>query len=139
LFSNADQLNFNLQLNVDHTLPERRGAAIGEFGDDVRRDAAFAPLVANTATLWNVSFDLDAGGWATFSDGVEVARSRDMNGPPDSSEQPLTLGALSNGSWATAADVAELLYYQRALSEAERAAVTTYLSAKWGLGTVNLQ
>ncbi len=133
LLSNADQTDFNLQLNVDHSWDERRTAAIAEFEDAVRRSAPFAPLKVNEPTLWNVAFDLDAGGWRTFTNGALTSSDTAMDGVPDTTSQSFTLGARANGSWPASADVGELLYCDRQLSDAERSEVTDYLSSKWNV------
>ena len=88
-------------------------------------------LVANAWNIGAVTYQ-SGGQITTYCNGSQVA-SRAANGANLPAGDPLVLGRYAGGSEYLAADVAEVLIYNRALGDTEREAVEAYLNDKYAV------
>lgn len=106
---------------------------------------------------WGVSFDLtstttvngvgwithsavfnSAGGWGHYVNGAQIAGSASTETLATNSGGSISLGREIDGSPLVAMGVAEIIVYNRALSDAERLNVEAYLHAQYGVGAEGL-
>jgi PKD domain/Bacterial Ig-like domain (group 1) len=118
-------INLHLGYHVEGT------ARLGHFGDDLDLFIpAFTSIAAEPARTWS----------ARWQPGVRNLRINASAPSVDASTIGITSwpGAnigLFRGSNFYAGDLAEVLFFRRALSDAERLAAEHALMAKWGVGT----
>jgi hypothetical protein len=124
------------------TSPRQRlivtSATIGFGGRRLDLDALLsAAYSANTnSNVLTGVFDWSNTDLFTFQNGTQQASNLNFHtagNTTDNDSVGIGIGADPNGTGPLDGFVAEVVYYQRVLSEAERQAVNRYLGAKWGI------
>jgi hypothetical protein len=96
--------------------------------------ASFVPFANNTYGLIEARYDRNQLRLLVNGDGSQAGFWMPWSGPITNQTGPLYLGSLA-GSNGLKGDIAEVLFFDRALTVAEEAAVEKYLSARYGLST----
>jgi hypothetical protein len=103
------------------------GTAYGSFAGTAPAAGAFVTVgakVSGTAVSHYIGYNNTANGTITAS--------------PADTGWPLRIGRRLDGAVQMMGDIAEILIYDHAVSDAERLQIVNYLNNKWGIGVVQL-
>jgi hypothetical protein len=131
MLSNGVLDTCNFQLTHGHTVADARHAAVSAFAGDYLF-VSFDDPVADTAALWNVSYDSTVG-MTAFTNGLETDTAAPLAAALDAASERFALGGSDQGEFNFTGDIGEVLLYSRSLDSTERELVQDYLAGKWGL------
>lgn len=101
------------------------------------RTLEFGAAEAAAPHLWNFTFDASSLRLYTRTDGSGPASSVGLSTRSGLPSGQFSLGGNANGAGLLVGEIAEVIVYDRVLSDTERQAVSTSLESKWGLGFVS--
>jgi hypothetical protein len=126
----GEQFNTNIEITHGHYMDTFRNAATLSMGGGYLV-ARFDDPAIDTPYLWQMTFDSVLGRLTSRTNGHFSNQYGDFPGPPDSEGAGLGIGARVNAIQHFRGFIAEIIIYDRVLSDAERVRIEAYLKSKW--------